>query len=88
MVSTGRIAVEEVKTVRYRPLGRTGVSVSALSLGTVNFGPRANTDRGACTEIIHRALDAGINLVDTADIYSGGVAEEMWGAHSRVSARM
>lgn len=66
--------------MHYRPLGRTGVRVSALSLGSLSFGPRGNEDRTACTAIIHRALDAGINLIDTADIYSGGSAEEIVGA--------
>lgn len=65
--------------MRYRPFGRTGVQVSEVALGSLSFGPRGNPDRNACTAIIHRALDAGINLVDTADIYSGGVAEEIVG---------
>jgi len=62
-----------------RALGRTGVQVSPLCLGTMMFGPWGNDDRAASTRIIHRALDAGINFVDTADVYSGGVSEEIVG---------
>lgn len=65
--------------LRHNLLGRTGVRVSELSLGTVSFGPRGNSDVDACVAIIHRALDAGINLVDTADVYSAGVSEEIVG---------
>ena len=56
----------------YRPLGRTGVQVSPLCLGAMMFGPWGNDDRTDSIRIIHRALDAGINFVDTADVYSGG----------------
>jgi len=62
-----------------RALGRTGVHVSPLCLGTMMFGPWGNDDRADSTRIIHRALDAGINFVDTADVYSGGVSEEIVG---------
>jgi aryl-alcohol dehydrogenase-like predicted oxidoreductase len=62
-----------------RPLGRTGVSVSPLCLGAMMFGPWGNEDRADATRIIHRALDAGINFVDTADVYSHGVSEEIVG---------
>ena len=62
-----------------RGLGRTGVHVSPLCLGTMMFGPWGNDDRAASTRIIHRALEAGINFVDTADVYSGGVSEEIVG---------
>ena len=62
-----------------RLLGRTGVSVSPLCLGTMMFGPWGNDDRADAVRIIHRALDAGINFVDTADIYSNGVSEEVVG---------
>jgi len=62
-----------------RALGRTGVHVSPLCLGTMMFGPWGNDDRAASTRIIHRALDAGINFVDTADVYSGGISEEIVG---------
>ena len=63
----------------YRHLGRTGVQVSALTLGAMNFGSWANTDHEDAARIIHRALDAGINVVDTADVYSQGENEEIVG---------
>src|SRR3954451_15371491 len=63
----------------YRPLGRTGVQVSELCLGTMMFGAWGNTDHDDSTRIIHRALDAGINFVDTADVYSAGESEEIVG---------
>jgi aryl-alcohol dehydrogenase-like predicted oxidoreductase len=56
-----------------RPLGRTGVRVGALALGCMNFGGR--TDPETSTEIIHRALDAGVTLVDTADVYGHDPAD-------------
>ena len=62
-----------------RYLGRTGVSVSPLCLGTMMFGAWGNTDHGESVRIIHRALDAGINFIDTADIYSAGESEEIVG---------
>src|SRR6185437_5297161 len=63
----------------YRPLGRTGVQVSKLCLGTMMFGAWGNTDHDDSIRIIHRALDAGINFVDTADRYSAGESEEIVG---------
>ena len=65
--------------MEYRSLGRTGVSVSPLCLGAMMFGPWGNDDRADAIRVIHRALDAGINFVDTADVYSGGVSEEIVG---------
>lgn len=65
--------------MEYRPLGRTGVHVSPLCLGTMMFGPWGNKDEADSISVIHRALDAGINFVDTADIYSNGVSEEITG---------
>ncbi|AXG81827.1 aldo/keto reductase [Streptomyces paludis] len=65
--------------MRYRPLGRTGVQVSPLCLGAMMFGPWGNEDEADSIRIIHRALDAGINFVDTADVYSAGVSEEIVG---------
>ena len=65
--------------MEYRPLGRTGVQVSPLCLGAMMFGPWGNDDRSDSIRIIHRALDAGINFVDTADVYSTGVSEEIVG---------
>ena len=63
----------------YRPLGRTGVQVSQLCLGTMMFGAWGNTDHDDSIRIIHRALDAGINFVDSADVYSAGESEEIVG---------
>jgi aryl-alcohol dehydrogenase-like predicted oxidoreductase len=59
----------------YRPLGRTGVLVSPLCLGAMMFGAAGNTDHDDGVRIIHRALDAGINFIDTADAYSAGESE-------------
>jgi aryl-alcohol dehydrogenase-like predicted oxidoreductase len=67
------------RTVDYRPLGRTGVSVSKLCLGAMMFGPRGNPDQQSGITVLHRALDAGINLIDTADVYSAGESEEVVG---------
>ncbi len=54
-----------------RTLGRTGIQVSPFALGTMKFGPYGNPDPDDCVRIIHKALDAGINVVDTADVYGG-----------------
>src|SRR3978361_89794 len=62
-----------------RPLGRTGVSVSKLCLGAMMFGAWGNPDHDDSIRIIHRALDAGINFIDTADVYSQGESEEIVG---------
>ncbi|MCK8669756.1 aldo/keto reductase [Rhodococcus sp. NPDC003382] len=66
--------------MEYRYLGRTGVQVSALCLGAMSLGPMGNDDVQECTSIVHRALDAGVNMIDTADVYSGGRSEEIVGA--------
>src|SRR4051812_33080505 len=63
----------------YRALGRTGVEVSPLCLGAMMFGDWGNTDHDDSVRIIHRALDAGINFIDTADVYSRGESEEIVG---------
>src|SRR4051812_6974776 len=63
----------------YRPLGRTGVQVSPLCLGAMMFGAWGNPDHDDSIRIIHRALDAGINFLDTADVYSAGESEEIVG---------
>ena len=63
--------------MEYRPLGRTGVQVSKLCLGAMMFGAWGNTDHDDSTRIIHAALDAGINFLDTADVYSAGESEEI-----------
>jgi aryl-alcohol dehydrogenase-like predicted oxidoreductase len=65
--------------MEYRPLGRTGISVSQLCLGAMMFGAFGNSDHGESIRIIHRALDAGINFIDTADGYSAGESEEILG---------
>ena len=62
-----------------RQLGHTGVSVSPLCLGAMMFGAWGNTDHDDSIKIIHRALDAGINFIDTADVYSRGESEEIVG---------
>jgi aryl-alcohol dehydrogenase-like predicted oxidoreductase len=62
-----------------RELGRTGVSVSPLCLGAMMFGAWGNTDHDESIRIIHQALDAGINFVDTADVYARGESEEIVG---------
>ena len=63
----------------YRPLGRSGVSVSQLCLGAMMFGAAGNPDHDDSVKIIHRALDAGINFIDTADVYSDGESEQIVG---------
>src|SRR3981081_2361434 len=65
--------------IAYRELGSTGVKVSPLCLGAMMFGAWGNTDHEDSTRIIHRALDAGINFIDTADVYSRGESEEIVG---------
>jgi aryl-alcohol dehydrogenase-like predicted oxidoreductase len=65
--------------VEQRYLGRTGVSVSPLCLGAMMFGAWGNPDHDESIRIIHRALDAGINFIDTADVYSRGESEEIVG---------
>jgi len=65
--------------VEYRLLGSTGVEVSSLCLGAMMFGAWGNPDHDDSIRIIHRALDAGINFVDTADVYSRGESEEIVG---------
>lgn len=62
-----------------RTLGRTGIQVTPLCLGTMMFGQFGNSDHNECVDIIHAALDAGINFIDTADIYSYGESEEIVG---------
>ncbi|MBM9509131.1 aldo/keto reductase [Actinacidiphila acididurans] len=68
--------------MRYRTLGRTGIKVSPYALGAMMFGAPGtigNADHDDSIRIIHRALDAGINFVDTADAYSRGASEEVVG---------
>jgi aryl-alcohol dehydrogenase-like predicted oxidoreductase len=65
--------------MEHRQLGRTGVSVSELCLGAMMFGAWGEPDHDKSIRIIHRALDAGINFIDTADVYSQGESEEIVG---------
>jgi aryl-alcohol dehydrogenase-like predicted oxidoreductase len=69
-------------TLRYRPLGGTGIEVSSYCLGTMMFGSEGNPDHDECIRMVHTALDAGINFVDTADAYGGedGESEVIVGA--------
>ncbi|MGH2688637.1 MAG: aldo/keto reductase, partial [Actinomycetota bacterium] len=67
----------------YAPLGGTGMKVSRLCLGCMMFGAWGNPDRDDCTRIIGRAVEAGINFLDTADVYSAGESEEIVGAAIR-----
>src|SRR3977135_3120730 len=63
----------------YRSLGRTGMQVTPLCLGAMMFGAWGEPDHDESIAIIHRALDAGINFIDTADVYSQGESEEIVG---------
>jgi aryl-alcohol dehydrogenase-like predicted oxidoreductase len=65
--------------MQYRTLGRTGVQVSSLVLGAMNFGARARTTQDDATAIVEAALGGGINLIDTADMYGSGESEQMVG---------
>jgi aryl-alcohol dehydrogenase-like predicted oxidoreductase len=65
--------------MQYRTLGRTGVQVSTLVLGAMNFGALGRTTQDEATAIVDAALAAGINLIDTADRYGQGESEEMVG---------
>jgi aryl-alcohol dehydrogenase-like predicted oxidoreductase len=65
--------------VEHRTLGRTGTKVSPLCLGAMMFGAWGEPDHDECIRIVHRALDAGINFIDTADVYSRGESEEIVG---------
>jgi aryl-alcohol dehydrogenase-like predicted oxidoreductase len=65
--------------MQYRSLGRTGIKVSPYCLGAMMFGGIGNPDHGDCIRIIHKALDFGINFIDTADRYSAGESEEIVG---------
>lgn len=65
--------------MEYRGLGPTGMQVSPLCLGAMMFGPWGEPDHVVSTTIIHRALDAGINFIDTADVYSQGESEVIVG---------
>ncbi|GHH04598.1 aldo/keto reductase [Streptomyces lanatus] len=65
--------------MQYRTLGRTGIQISSLALGAMNFGRIGRTTQSEATALVDAALDAGINVIDTADMYSAGESEEMVG---------
>lgn len=65
--------------MQYRTLGRTGVQASCLSLGTMNLGALGHVDQDAATDLVRTALDAGVTVVDTADVYGRGESEEIVG---------
>jgi aryl-alcohol dehydrogenase-like predicted oxidoreductase len=71
--------------MEYRALGRSGLRVSVLTMGTMTFGGRGgfanvgNTGVDEARRQVDRCLDAGVNLIDTADVYSGGLSEEIVG---------
>src|SRR5438093_6574649 len=65
--------------MEYRTLGRTGIKVSTHCLGAMMFGPWGNTDEDECVRMIHDSLDAGVNFVDTADVYGEGRSEGIVG---------
>jgi aryl-alcohol dehydrogenase-like predicted oxidoreductase len=65
--------------MRYRTFGGTGIKVSPYALGAMMFGAVGNPDHEDSVTIIHKALDAGINFIDTADAYSYGESEEIVG---------
>jgi aryl-alcohol dehydrogenase-like predicted oxidoreductase len=84
-MAMSRAALLNSRSMHYTPLGRTGLLVSRLCLGTMTFGGRGfwtaigSLDQSAADRIVGRALDAGINFVDTADVYSEGLAETITG---------
>jgi aryl-alcohol dehydrogenase-like predicted oxidoreductase len=65
--------------MQYRTLGKTGIKVSPYCLGAMMFGALGNPDHDDCIRIVHKALDAGVNFIDTADRYSRGESEEIVG---------
>ncbi|MFF5606627.1 aldo/keto reductase [Streptomyces cellulosae] len=65
--------------MQYRTLGRTGVQVSTLALGAMNFGAIGRTTQEEATAIVDAALEAGVNVIDTADWYGEGESEEIVG---------
>src|ERR1700720_2095486 len=67
--------VRDNRAMEYRSLGRTGMQVSPLWLGAMMFGAWGEPDHATCIKTIHAALDAGINFIDTADVYSQGESE-------------
>src|SRR6476660_4147210 len=86
-------ASPQVTTMRYKPLGGTGLLVSEIGLGTMTFGGRGfwtaigTLEQGIADSIVTRALDAGVNFIDTADVYSEGLSEEITGQAIKNSGR-
>jgi len=74
-------------TMPMRPLGDTGMKVSVLCLGAMMFGEWGNPDHDDSIKIINKALDSGINFIDTADVYSQGESEEIVGKALKGSKR-
>ena len=80
--------------MRYRTLGHTGLLVSEICLGTMTFGGRGfwtaigALDQSVADRIVGRARDAGVNFIDTADVYSEGLAEQITGKAMRNSGRV
>jgi aryl-alcohol dehydrogenase-like predicted oxidoreductase len=84
MAAAGRVPQpasdpREAPLVELRTLGGTGIRVSVHCLGAMMFGKAGNRDEAECVGMVHRALDAGINFIDTADRYSLGQSEEIVG---------
>ena len=73
--------------MKFRTLGRTGLKVSPLCLGAMMFGGWGNPDHDDAISIIHAALEAGINFIDTADVYSEGESEKLVGAALKALGR-
>jgi len=79
--------------MEYRTLGASGLKVPALSFGTGTFGGGSEffkawgeTDVAEATRLVEICLEAGLNMFDSADIYSGGAANKSWGRRSRAVA--
>ena len=75
-----REVAEGWTVVEYRTLGRTGMTVSTVCLGTMMFGSWGNRDEAECRRIVDLALDRGVNFIDTADVYDFGTSEEILGS--------
>jgi aryl-alcohol dehydrogenase-like predicted oxidoreductase len=79
--------------MRYKTLGNTGLAVSEICLGTMTFGGKGfwtaigQLDQSVADNIVAKALDAGVNFIDTADVYSEGVSEEITGQAMKNSGR-
>src|ERR1700742_821505 len=77
IVGSDQQRTQEMSVMRTRTLGGTGIKVSAYCLGAMMFGAWGNRDHDDSVRIIDSALDAGINFIDTADVYSQGESEEI-----------